>query len=147
MTQMVEKAFRAASGAGTGTVARKERWVLVANTVAVTVSAVSSVVGMAAPGLLLNGATPGDGAEIYAQAYAVRQLPLTAAFLTALSGRHRRHLVPVLLVSGLVQAGDALIGATSGIPGMAAGGTLAATLHFASAAWLSRHRQPTAALA
>ncbi|MGD1222731.1 hypothetical protein AB9Q10_30395 [Streptomyces krungchingensis] len=144
---MVEKVFRAVFGAGTGAAARKERWVLVANTAAVTVSAVSSVVGMAAPGLLLNGATPGDGAEIYAQVYAVRQLPLTAAFLTTLSDRHRRHLVPVLLVSGLAQAGDALIGATSGIPGMAAGGALAATLHLASAAWLSRRREPAAALA
>ncbi|GGN82417.1 hypothetical protein GCM10011579_069980 [Streptomyces albiflavescens] len=121
-----------------------EKWVLVGNAVAATVSAVSCVVAMADPGVLLQGDTPGGGIELYVQAYAVRQLPLTAAVLASLTARYRRHLMPVLVVSGIAQVGDALIGATSGIPGMAVGGTVAAALHLASAAWLGKRRTPAA---
>jgi len=122
---------------------KTEKWVLAANAVAVTVSAVSCLVGMADPDVILRGGgTAGDGIELYAQAYAVRQLPLTAAVLAALTAKHRRHLVPVLLVSGIAQTGDALIGATSGIPGMAVGATVGAVLHLTSVAWLGRRREP-----
>lgn len=132
--------FQAASK----TAPRAEKWVVIANAIAATVSAASCVVALADPGVLLQGGTPGGGIDLYVQAYAVRQLPLTAAVLACLTGRYRRHLVPVLLVSGIVQAGDALIGATSGIPGMAVGGTVAAALHLASAARWGKRRTPPA---
>ncbi|MFG2674382.1 hypothetical protein [Streptomyces sp. NPDC048445] len=101
-------------------------------------SAVAAVIAVARPTLLLPAGTePTAGLQVYAQAYAVRALPLAAALVYALKGE-RRALVPVLAVAGAAQAGDAYIGVSRGVTGMAVGGTLAAATHLGTAWWLIR---------
>ncbi|WP_327337211.1 hypothetical protein OG384_13770 [Streptomyces sp. NBC_01324] len=101
-------------------------------------SAVAAVIAVARPTLLLPAGTePTTGLQVYAQAYAVRAVPLAAALVYALKGE-RRALVPVLAVAGAAQAGDAYIGVSRGVTGMAVGGTLAAATHLGTAWWLIR---------
>ncbi|MHC3818468.1 hypothetical protein [Streptomyces sp. DT9] len=101
-------------------------------------SAVAAVIAVARPTLLLPAGTePTAGLQVYAQAYAVRAVPLAAALVYALQGE-RRALVPVLAVAGAAQAGDAYIGVSRGVTGMAVGGTLAAATHLGTAWWLIR---------
>ncbi|WP_326670399.1 hypothetical protein [Streptomyces sp. NBC_01257] len=101
-------------------------------------SAAAAVIGVVRPALLLPpGTEPTAGLRVYAEAYAVRAVPLAAALGYLLRGE-RRGLVPVLAVAGAAQLGDACIGITRGIPGMAVGGTLSAGVHLASAWWLTR---------
>jgi len=127
---------------------RSEKWVLAANAALVVVSAGACLAGVVDPLLVLpDGSTAGDGLGLYAQGIAVRQLPLTAAVLATLTGKYRRHLIPLLVVSGIAQTGDALMGITSGIPGMAFGGGISAVVHLASARWLSARRAPVAVVA
>lgn len=125
---------------------RSQKWVLAANAALVATSAIASLVGVVDPTLVLpDGSTAQDGLRLYAEGIAVRQLPLTAAVFVSLGGRHRRHLVPLLAVSAAAQAGDMVMGLTSGVPGMAIGGGVSAVVHLASAVWLGR-RQASASL-
>ncbi|NED88874.1 hypothetical protein G3I76_53480 [Streptomyces sp. SID11233] len=101
-------------------------------------SAVAAVIAVARPPLLLPAGTePTAGLQVYAEAYAVRAVPLAAALVYALKGE-RRALVPVLAVAGAAQLGDAYIGVSRGVTGMAVGGTLAAATHLGTAWWLIR---------
>lgn len=101
-------------------------------------SAVAAVIAVARPTLLLPAGTePTAGLQVYAEAYAVRAVPLAAALVYALRGE-RRALVPVLAVAGAAQLGDAYIGVSRGVTGMAVGGTLAAATHLGTACWLIR---------
>ncbi|MFF3174859.1 hypothetical protein ACFVQ0_19825 [Streptomyces sp. NPDC057900] len=101
-------------------------------------SAVAAVIAVARPTLLLPAGTePTAGLQTYAEAYAVRAVPLAAALVYALKGE-RRALVPVLAVAGAAQLGDAYIGARRGVTGMAVGGTVAAATHLGTAWWLIR---------
>ncbi|MFF1920562.1 hypothetical protein ACFVW8_08285 [Streptomyces sp. NPDC058221] len=101
-------------------------------------SAVAAVIAVARPTLLLPAGTdPTAGLHVYAEAYAVRAVPLAAALVYLLKGE-RRALVPVLAVAGAAQLGDACIGAGRGVTGMAVGGTLAAATHLGTAWWLTR---------
>ncbi|WP_168712637.1 hypothetical protein [Streptomyces sp. A0958] len=94
--------------------------------------------GQRFPTLLLPPGTEAtDGLRTYAELYAARALPLAAALAHVLRTEHRA-LAPVLAVAGAAQLGDAYIGVERGITGMAAGGTLAAAVHLASAWWLTR---------
>ncbi|MDX6352457.1 MAG: hypothetical protein QOF84_7247 [Streptomyces sp.] len=129
------------------TTRRRERRILAVNAACVLVSAGWCLAAMADPGLLLPaGSTPTDGAGFYAQAYAVRQLPVSAGVLLLLGAGRRRELLPLLAVSGLAQLGDSVVGATHGNTGMAIGGGLCAAVHLASAGWLARRtRTPVAA--
>ncbi|WP_406296600.1 hypothetical protein OG948_13730 [Embleya sp. NBC_00888] len=115
------------------------RAVLLLNAVMALGSAGSAVLGMVDPGILsVPGTEVSDGMDMYAQAYGVRAIPLAAGLLYLLARRADRGLTPILIVAGVAQLGDAVIGIEQGITGMAIGGTLGATVHLASAWWLSR---------
>ncbi|MFI1380789.1 hypothetical protein [Embleya sp. NPDC020886] len=118
------------------------RAVLLVNAAMALGAAGSAVLGMVDPGILSgSGAEVSDGMRMYAQAYGVRAVPLAAGLLYLLARRTDRGLIPILAVAGAAQLGDAVIGIEQGITGMALGGTLSATVHLASAWWLTR---PTA---
>lgn len=108
------------------------------NAVMAAGSAAAAVIGVVRPTLLLApGTETTAGLQVYAQAYAVRAVPLAAALAYLLRGESRA-LVPVLTVAGAAQLGDAYIGISRGVTGMAVGGTLAAGVHLTSAWWLTR---------
>lgn len=114
--------------------------VTVVNAVLAAGSMASAVIGLVKPGLILPGGEVSAGVELYAQAYAARALALGIGLLYALTSRSRPGLlVPMLVVAGVVQVADALIGLGQGIPGMMAGGTVCAIGHLASA-WILRDR-------
>ncbi|MEU1467013.1 hypothetical protein ABZ434_02115 [Streptomyces sp. NPDC005761] len=114
------------------------RTLIVLNAAMAAASAAAAVIGVVRPTLLLPpGTEPTAGLQVYAEAYAVRAVPLAAALACLLRGE-RRGLVPVLAVAGAAQLGDAYIGISKGIPGMAVGGALAAGVHLASVGWLTR---------
>jgi hypothetical protein len=83
----------------------------------------------------INPALPGGGTvttlvRLYAWTYVVRAVPLAAALVVLLARRRPGPgLVPLLVVAGLAQAGDAVVGATLGLPSMFAGGGLYAVIH------------------
>jgi len=95
---------------------------------------------------LLDPATISAGAvtplvRLCAGAYAVRAIPLSVVLLVLLVRRGPTAvLVPLLLVAGLAQVGDAVIGVGLGEPGMLGGGSLLAAAHLVSAGWLYRRR-------
>jgi hypothetical protein len=115
------------------------RTLAIANGLAAVGSMAASVVGLIDPATMLPaGSEVSAGVDFYAQAYAARALPLGAALLFALASRSNWGLRPLLVVAGLVQAGDSIIGVTQHNPGMAiSAGTLAA-IHLVSAWWLTR---------
>nr|BEK69422.1 hypothetical protein KPHV_66490 [Kitasatospora purpeofusca] len=120
---------------------RGMRALVIANAAGAAVSMAFSVVGLLSPGLALSGGTDQVTplADLYAQLYAARALPLGAVLLyQLLIGRTGRGLAPLLLVGGAVQVVDAAIGASSHSPGMAVGGTVLAALHLGLAARLAR---------
>ncbi|GAA2821525.1 hypothetical protein RMN57_30685 [Kitasatospora sp. CM 4170] len=120
---------------------RGMRALAIANAAGAALSMASAVVGLLSPELALPGAAEHAGplTELYVQAYVVRALPLGAALLRQLLvSRTGRGLVPLLLVAGAVQAGDAAIGLVAHNPGMTAGGAVLAVLHLGLAARLAR---------
>ncbi|MFD8688216.1 hypothetical protein [Streptomyces sp. NPDC059651] len=101
-------------------------------------SAVSALIGVLHPTFVLSADTePNAGLQLYAQAYAVRAVPLAVALVHLLRREHRT-LVPVLAVAGAAQLGDLYIGIDQGVTGMAVGATLAAATHLGTAWWLIR---------
>ncbi|GAA4635649.1 hypothetical protein GCM10023196_082010 [Actinoallomurus vinaceus] len=117
------------------------RSLILVNGLAALVAAVSCVIGLADPALLLpSGADATNGVDLYARMYGARALPLSAVVLCLLASRSRRGLVPVLVVAGLAQVADAAIGISLRNPGMVAGGTVLAAVHLVSAARLTRER-------
>jgi len=85
---------------------------------------------------------PGEAAplvDFYVQAYLVRALPISAVLVGVLATK-RPGLQPVLLVAGLAQVGDVIVGALHAQPVMVAGATLGAVIHLGSA-WLLRRKQ------
>ncbi|WP_406088077.1 hypothetical protein [Kitasatospora purpeofusca] len=114
---------------------------VIANAVGAAVSMAFSTAGLFSPGLALSGGTDPVTplADLYAQLYAARALPLGAVLLyQLLISRTGRGLILLLLVSGAVQVVDAVIGASAHNPGMAVGGTVLAALHLGLAARLAR---------
>ncbi|WP_052440820.1 hypothetical protein [Streptacidiphilus anmyonensis] len=114
--------------------------VLVVNALASLVSAGSSILGVVRPGVLLAAGEPvTEGTELYARAYAVRAVPLGLALaVTLLAGAPGAVLWPLLLVAGLAQVGDSVIGARHHNRGMMLGAGAFALLHLASAFGLAR---------
>lgn len=116
---------------------RSSRTLVILNSLAAAGSMGSSVIALIDPAIILPA---GDGiSTLYAQAYAARALPLGAALLWALmAAKGERALLPLLVVSGVVQVADIAIGVTQGQPGMIVGGTTAAAVHLLSAWSLTR---------
>lgn len=106
------------------------------NCVAALVSGGASVLGAARPGLMLaSGETVTPGADFYARVYAVRALPLSLAVIAALLTAPDDAAVALLIVAGIVQAGDAALGIMRRVPGMAIGAGVLTIIHLASAYW------------
>ena len=111
----------------------------VANTVAALGSGGFAVAALVNPGLLLpeeNEVTP--AAEFYARMFAARSVPLCATVIALILLRSTKLLGAFLAFAGLVQAADALIGASYRIRGQTFVPAVAAVIHFASARWLLR---------
>jgi hypothetical protein len=95
------------------------RAVLVANAVAALVTIAFSSAVLADPGIGLPvGVEVTPGAALYAQATALRSLAL-AAVLAVVLAMARTQLVPLLVVAGLTQSGDAVLHLAYGAPGAA----------------------------
>ncbi|MFB7614495.1 hypothetical protein [Kitasatospora sp. NPDC056181] len=140
--------LRRSAPSSTSATGRGMRALVIANAAGAALSMASSVIGLVSPELALPGSAGPAGplAELYAQGYAARALPLGAAVLhQLLISRTGRGLGPLLLVSGVVQVADAAIGVSVHNPGMAAGGTLLALLHLGLAARLARPGRTLAA--
>jgi hypothetical protein len=115
--------------------------IAVANAAAALGSGGFAVAAVVNPGLLLpegNEVTP--AAEFYAKMFAARSLPLSAAVTALILLRSTDRLSAFLIVAGVVQAADALIGASYRNRGQTLAPAAAAALHFASARWLLRGR-------
>lgn len=91
------------------------------------------------PGLLLEGNEVTPGAEFYARYFAARSLPLSATVVALILLRSANWLGAFLIAAGLVQAADALIGASYRNRGQTLA-PAAAAVHLASARWLLRCR-------
>jgi hypothetical protein len=74
-----------------------------------------------------------SGAEFYSEFYAARALPLTVVLLVMLVAATRGWLVPVLVVAGLVQVCDVIIGISWSQGGIAVGAGIAAVIHLFTA--------------
>src|SRR2546429_1311385 len=100
------------------------RWLAGLNGVGALISAGFAVAGLVVPAAIADGAVT-SLVRLYAGAYAVRAIPLAAVLIFLLARRASTPaLVPVLLVAGLAQLGDAVVGVAIGQPGMAGGGAL-----------------------
>jgi hypothetical protein len=112
------------------------------NAVVALISAGFAVIGLARPAALLPAALLSPGTTItpavtvYAWCYAVWAIPLTAIMLAVLIGDVRTAAVPVLLIGGLAQVGDFIIGVRYRHPGMTTGSAVAAFVHLGSIWWL-----------
>ncbi|MGW7258453.1 hypothetical protein [Streptomyces sp. NPDC054834] len=101
------------------------------------VSGLFAAVGTARPALALGPDEPAHtGVVFFARAYAVRAVPLSAVVLALLAAGAWDAVAPVLVVAGLAQLGDAVIGATRRNPGMLGSSVTLAALHLISAGWL-----------
>lgn len=117
-------------------------WLVVLNVASALISAVFGVLALVDP-----SANPGvsgalsQAATSYAALYGVRAVAIAAAVCwLALADRHTgpRRLIPVLALAGVVQVGDAVIGAVVHVPAMGIGAAVAAVIHLGSAALLHR---------
>jgi hypothetical protein len=117
-----------------------ERAVRALNAVGAIVAAGFAVAAWIDPAVVLPGNAATAGAQFYAEVYAARALPLTVVLLVVLAARSRGGLVTMLLLAGLIQAADMVIGVAWHRVGMIAGGGLLAAIHLASARWLWRRQ-------
>ncbi|WP_433684298.1 hypothetical protein [Nocardia sp. CA-119907] len=118
---------------------------IIVNAIGAGVAMAFSTAALIDPTLVVTGGADSPGVDMYAQAYAARAIPLGAALLFSLTSRHKRGLLPLLIVSGAVQLGDVAIGAAQGVPGMMVGGTVLAFIHLATAGQLALGRNRGAA--
>ena len=113
---------------------RLDRFLAFLNGAGALIAGGFSVTALVDPVLVAGGAdTP--MARLYAGVYAARAVPLAVALLWALV-RRSPALVPFLVVAGLAQVGDAVVGVGFGKANMIVGGTLLAVIHLGSAARL-----------
>ncbi|WP_027342743.1 DUF4267 domain-containing protein [Hamadaea tsunoensis] len=121
------------------------RTVVVLLAVGTVLTMLAAVIGVIRPSFMVAGVSEA-AVRPFVWAYAVRALPLGAILLALLFGRPSAALGPMLLLAGVVQAGDVLIGAAYGVPGMILGGGLMTVLYL-YAAWAVRPaRRPAAAV-
>ncbi|GII28479.1 hypothetical protein [Planotetraspora mira] len=114
--------------------------IAVANGAVALLSGVSSVAGVIKPGLgLPKGAPITAGVDFYVRAYAVRALPLSVVALVMLASGSWAGLAAMLIVLGLAQVGDSVLGAMRRNLGMFLGPAVSALIHLLSAAWIITH--------
>ncbi|MEW9534420.1 hypothetical protein [Microbispora sp. NPDC049125] len=107
---------------------------LVLNVLAALGAAGSSVAGVVKPGL---GLRPDEettaGVHFYTRAYAARALPLGVVTALVLVWGPSVAVVPLLVVSGLAQVGDSVLGIMRRNLGMALGAGAFAVIHLLAA--------------
>ncbi|MFJ9365582.1 hypothetical protein ACIRRA_14350 [Nocardia sp. NPDC101769] len=109
-----------------------------ANAAVALVSGISSVVGMARPALAVpNGSQINAGTMVFAYGYGARAVPLSIVMLILLAVGARSGLAPILVVAGLAQIGDAVIGAGRRNWPMAVSCVGLAAVHLLSAWWVA----------
>jgi hypothetical protein len=112
------------------------RWIAGINGLGALIAAGFAVVSAIDPALPAGGSVT-SLVRLYAGTYAVRAVPLAVALVALLTRpRPAPGLVPLLVVAGLAQAGDAVVGTAVGLPAMIAGGGVFAVIHLATATWL-----------
>jgi hypothetical protein len=113
------------------------RWIAGVNGLGALIAAGFAVASAINPALADGGGSVTNLVRLYAFAYAVRAVPLAAALIVLLvRPRPAPSLVPLLVVAGLAQSGDSVVGASLGLPAMFAGGAMYALIHLATAGWL-----------
>ncbi|MEV6099227.1 hypothetical protein [Nocardia sp. NPDC051981] len=111
--------------------------IAIANAAVALISGVSSVVGMARPAMAMpDGDQINAGTRFFAYAYGARAVPLSIVMLILLAIGARSGLAPILVVAGLAQLGDAVIGAGRRNWPMAATCVGLAAVHLLSAWWV-----------
>ncbi|MBM2623610.1 hypothetical protein JIG36_49800 [Actinoplanes sp. LDG1-06] len=116
----------------------------VLNVISAVISAGFGVLALIDPSLL-----PGVGPEPdrdFATLYAVRAIPIAVALCWVVLADLRRS-VPILLIAGVAQFGDLVVGLATGRPTMIAGPAIATVIALGSA-WLihTRTRRPAVAV-
>ncbi|MRH89243.1 hypothetical protein GFY24_17610 [Nocardia sp. SYP-A9097] len=112
--------------------------IALANAVVAVISGASSVAGMVRPALAVpGGGTVNEGTTFFAYGYGARAVPLSLVLLTLLAVDARGGLAPILVVAGLAQIGDGIIGASRRNWPMAATCAVLAAVHLGSAWWLA----------
>ncbi|HEY2004262.1 MAG TPA: hypothetical protein VGH44_04060 [Candidatus Saccharimonadia bacterium] len=110
-------------------------WIAGVNGLGAIIAAVFGVVSLIDPGF--PGGSVNTLVHLYAGTYAVRAIPIAIVLIVLLiRSRSVSVLVPVLLIAGLAQAGDAVLGVIYGQFAMLAGGGAYAVIHLSTAAWL-----------
>jgi len=113
--------------------------VLVLNALFALLSGVSSMIGAIRPGIGAPASEPiTSQTRLFAHAYALRAAPLSLVALVLMAtGPHAAGLAPMLIVLGVAQAGDSVIGVSRRNWGMTVTAGVGALLHFASAWYLA----------
>ena len=110
---------------------------VVANAVVAVISGVSCLIGLARPRLALaDGEALTSAATFFLGAYAARALPLSVVTVAVLVGGNEAAELPVLVVAGLAQIGDAMVGVRQRNTPMAITCVVLAAVHLGTAAWL-----------
>lgn len=110
---------------------------VVANSVVAVISGVSCLIGLARPRLALaEGEDLTSAATFFLGAYAARALPLSVVTVVVLIAGNETAALPVLVVAGLAQIGDAIVGVRQRNTPMAITCVGLAAVHLGTAAWL-----------
>ncbi|MFF2199663.1 hypothetical protein [Streptomyces sp. NPDC058145] len=113
-----------------------EAILIAANSLASLTSAGFCIAGMIRPGLALpKGMAVNGGTHLYANAYGARAIPLACVTLALFAMGNRSTVAPVLVVAGLAQIGDSVIGVQQRNRGVTVSAGLLGALHLASAWW------------
>ena len=95
---------------------------------------------MARPAAILPAGTAvGAPVRFYAAAYTVRAVPLSVVALLGFALAGPATVVPLLVVLGAAQVGDAALGIRLRNWGMTAGAFVGAVVHLLSATWFATH--------
>lgn len=112
-------------------------WPVVANIVVAAISGVSCVIGLVRPRLALaEGEELTSAATFFLGAYVARALPLSVVTVAVLIADLGAAAVPVLVVAGLAQVGDAMVGVRQRNTPMAVTCVGLAAVHLGTVAWL-----------
>ncbi|MFI6498203.1 hypothetical protein [Nonomuraea typhae] len=112
---------------------------LTVNVLATLLTMAVSVLVIADPGFALPaGAEVTAAVETFARATSIRSMAIGTVLLVLLARGGRSGALALLWVTGLLQAGDAVVHLLNGNPSAVAGAALAAVA-VGSAWWLSRH--------
>ena len=110
------------------------------NVVVALASGAFAAVAIASPSALVGSpVVPGRATDFYVDMYAIRAFVITAGIVAAsLTMRRTPRVTAIVLAGGgLVQLGDVVVAARLGTAGLL-GATVAAAVHLASAAFLTR---------